>query len=110
MFKVAMDLTSSFLVLSEINSKHVYIIHLNGVSGPECEMMALNLAFILGGLQTTSEQFAFPRMQNQLPDCDFVSFNASLVARRMNALTVEGTKALGISHVVVISLHFIKHF
>ena len=52
MFKVAMDLTSSFLVLSEINSKHVYIIHLNGVSGPECEMMPLNLAFILGGLQT----------------------------------------------------------
>ena len=30
-FKVAMDLTSSFLVLSEINSKHVYIIHLSEV-------------------------------------------------------------------------------
>ena len=85
-----MDLTSSFLVLSEINSKHVYIIHLNEVSGPECELES-NFAFIQGRLQTTLRRFAFPRMQNQLPSCGLISFYASPVAIRMK---VVGNKSV----------------
>ena len=66
-----MDLTSNFLVLSEINSKHVYIIHLNEVSEREVQVDR-KLAFLLGRLNTPPEQLAFPRMQNELPmQCTF---------------------------------------
>ena len=44
-----MDLTSNFLVLSEINSKHVYIIHLNEVSGREVQIEYRQKSGILTG-------------------------------------------------------------